>query len=340
MASNWEEFYSSHPQPANLNKDEDLLRDFCARHLNGDTRVVLVTSGGTTVPLEHNTVRFVDNFSAGTRGSSSTEYFLDRGYAVVFMHRHLFTKYVKSLFMPRDVKKMYRQILGFRVKSLQPFSRHFSGQKFLNMLELNETKDGTSITVTSKNVPRIADVLRKYKSALECGKLLELSFTTVYEYLWLLRSACQILAPLAERCILYLAAAVSDFYIPPNEMSVHKIASTKPQTISLQLVPKILAPLVSLWVPNAFVVSFKLETNKDLLIDKAREALNKYKHKLVIANMLQNYRKKVTMVTQQSSYVIELTTEQSNAGEEIEMYIVKNVVDKHEEFIADRSGKS
>ncbi|XP_046435391.1 phosphopantothenate--cysteine ligase-like isoform X2 [Neodiprion fabricii] len=313
MASNWEEFYSSHPQPANLNKDEDLLRDFCARHLNGDTRVVLVTSGGTTVPLEHNTVRFVDNFSAGTRGSSSTEYFLDRGYAVVFMHR---------------------------VKSLQPFSRHFSGQKFLNMLDLNETKDGTSITVTSENVSRIADVLRKYKSALECGKLLELSFTTVYEYLWLLRSACQILAPLAERCILYLAAAVSDFYIPPNEMSVHKIASTKPQTISLQLVPKILAPLVSLWVPNAFVVSFKLETNKDLLIDKAREALNKYKHKLVIANMLQNYRKKVTMVTQQSSYVIELTTEQSNAGEEIEMYIVKNVVDKHEEFIADRSGKS
>ncbi|XP_015515945.1 phosphopantothenate--cysteine ligase isoform X2 [Neodiprion lecontei] len=313
MASNWEEFYSSHPQPANLNKDEDLLRDFCARHLNGDTRVVLVTSGGTTVPLEHNTVRFVDNFSAGTRGSSSTEYFLDRGYAVVFMHR---------------------------VKSLQPFSRHFSGQKFLNMLDLNETKDGTSITVTSENVPRIADVLRKYKSALECGKLLELSFTTVYEYLWLLRSACQILAPLAERCILYLAAAVSDFYIPPNEMSVHKIASTKPQTISLQLVPKILAPLVSLWVPNAFVVSFKLETNKDLLIDKAREALNKYKHKLVIANMLQNYRKKVTMVTQQNSYVIELTTEQSNAGEEIEMYIVKNVVDKHEEFIADRSGKS
>ncbi|XP_046752298.1 phosphopantothenate--cysteine ligase [Diprion similis] len=313
MASNWEEFYSSHPQPVNLNKNEDLLRDFCARHVNGDTRVVLVTSGGTTVPLEHNTVRFVDNFSAGTRGSSSTEYFLDRGYAVVFMHR---------------------------VKSLQPFSRHFTGQKFLNMLELNETKDGTSIAVASENVPRIADVLRKYKSALENGKLLELSFTTVYEYLWLLRSACQILAPLKEKCILYLAAAVSDFYIPPNEMSVHKIASTKPQTISLQLVPKILAPLVSLWVPKAFVVSFKLETNKDLLIDKAREALNKYKHKLVIANMLQNYRQKVTLVTQQSSNVIELTTEQSNAGEEIEMYIVKNVVDKHEDFIADCSGKS
>lgn len=33
-------------------------------------------SGGTTVPIEMNTVRFVDNFSAGTRGSASTEYVL------------------------------------------------------------------------------------------------------------------------------------------------------------------------------------------------------------------------------------------------------------------------
>ena len=26
------------------------------------------------MPLEHNTVRFVDNFSAGTRGAASAEY--------------------------------------------------------------------------------------------------------------------------------------------------------------------------------------------------------------------------------------------------------------------------
>lgn len=41
-----------------------------------------------------------------------------------------------------------------------------------------------------------------------------------------------------------------------------------------------LAPLVSLWVPNAFVVSFKLETDENLLIVKSRDALNKYKHKV------------------------------------------------------------
>lgn len=31
-------------------------------------------SGGTTVPLETNTVRYLDNFSVGTRGAASAEY--------------------------------------------------------------------------------------------------------------------------------------------------------------------------------------------------------------------------------------------------------------------------
>ena len=35
---------------------------------------ILFKSGGTTVPLESRTVRFIDNFSVGTRGATSTEY--------------------------------------------------------------------------------------------------------------------------------------------------------------------------------------------------------------------------------------------------------------------------
>lgn len=38
--------------------------------------IVVVTSGGTTVPLERNCVRFIDNFSKGTRGALSAEQFL------------------------------------------------------------------------------------------------------------------------------------------------------------------------------------------------------------------------------------------------------------------------
>jgi phosphopantothenoylcysteine synthetase/decarboxylase len=49
--------------------------------------ILYLQSGGTAIPLEHNTVRFVDNFSAGTRGSASAEYFLEMSYAVVFIYR-------------------------------------------------------------------------------------------------------------------------------------------------------------------------------------------------------------------------------------------------------------
>lgn len=42
---------------------------------NGEARrIVCVTSGGTTAPLEQRCVRYVDNFSSGHRGATSTEY--------------------------------------------------------------------------------------------------------------------------------------------------------------------------------------------------------------------------------------------------------------------------
>lgn len=71
--------------------------------------------------MEHNTVRFVDNFSGGNRGSASAEYFLDHGYAVIFMHR---------------------------LKSMEPFIRHCNGQKFMDMLELNDK--GPNITINGE----------------------------------------------------------------------------------------------------------------------------------------------------------------------------------------------
>lgn len=65
---------------------------------------------------------------------------------------------------------------------------------------------------------KLATILHKYKEAQNQDKLLQLTFTTVSEYLWLLRSACQTLTCLKNKAILYLAAAVSDFYIPSNEL--------------------------------------------------------------------------------------------------------------------------
>lgn len=62
---------------------------------------------------------------------------------------------------------------------------------------------------------------------------------------------------------------------------VHKMQSGDgAPTIHLELVPKVLEPLVNSWVPKAYVVSFKLETDENLLIKKSRAALNRYNHKV------------------------------------------------------------
>jgi len=63
------------------------LRDFVVRHASHNAPVALVTSGGTTAPLEVETVRFLDNFSTGTRGAVAVEEFARRGYAVVHLRR-------------------------------------------------------------------------------------------------------------------------------------------------------------------------------------------------------------------------------------------------------------
>jgi len=57
-------------------------------------------------------------------------------------------------------------------------------------------------------------------------------------------------------------------------------SSEAPPVISLQLVPKILRPLVKDWIPEGFVVSFKLETDISLLVPKSEDALKNYGHKV------------------------------------------------------------
>ncbi|XP_013192871.1 phosphopantothenate--cysteine ligase [Amyelois transitella] len=309
MASgSWEEFFAIHLPPTDFEDNRSLLKEFCERHDQYGNKIVLVTSGGTTVPLEHNTVRFVDNFSAGTRGSASAEYFLEQGYAVIFMHRQ---------------------------KSLEPFTRHFSGQKLMDMLDIQERGPNTTITVKPDSVDVLAPILLRYKAAHAAGAILYVAFTTVSDYLWLLRAACECLAHCGSRAMLYLAAAVSDFYIPKDKVPTHKMQSDSgAPVIQLHLVPKMLAPLVNLWVPAAYVISFKLETDENLLIPKARAALEKYKHKMVVANMLQSRHHRVILVTPEASHEILLTREEVHAGVDIESAIVCEIGRLHAEHMS------
>ncbi|KZT71917.1 phosphopantothenate-cysteine ligase [Daedalea quercina L-15889] len=315
-----ESYYATQPPPTHLDHEVRNVREFVQKHANAGRNVVLVTSGGTTVPLELNVVRFLDNFSAGTRGATSAEYFLKEGYAVIFMHRQF---------------------------SLQPFSRHYSHSThpFLDFLEIEQ--DGSQadsparISVTEKERAPLLEVLTAYKAVHTSDLLHTLTFVTVNDYLWLLRAVSQELAVLGRRALYYLAAAVSDFFLPRQKMSEHKIQSGKGSLhIEMDQVPKILKPLVSEWTQGqAFIVSFKLETDPSLLVPKARQALARYGHQVVIGNDLHTRKHQVVFVSpsagRDNEYVetwIRIEPSQ-DAVKEIEEDIVAELARRHHLWI-------
>lgn len=128
--------------------------------------------------------------------------------------------------------------------------------------------------------------------------LLEISFITLFDYFSVLDYSCKAISRLDSKCMVYLAAAVSDFYLPKSCMSVHKIQSNAHQSLKLDLqqVPKLLGVLRSEWCPQAFVVSFKLETDPSILMSKIEQALSKYKHNCVVGNLLEDRKNNVVVV--------------------------------------------
>ncbi|KAJ7306565.1 hypothetical protein JRQ81_009929 [Phrynocephalus forsythii] len=269
-------------------------------------RVALVTSGGTQVPLEARPVRFLENFSSGRRGAASAERLVGAGYAVCFLHR---------------------------ARSAFPWARALPppGPALLDLLEVH---GGGGVRVRPGALPGLAPALEAYRRARQEEALLALEFTGLTEYLALLRAAARALHPLGSSAMFYLAAAVSDFYIPPSEMPEHKIQSTDgPLQITMKMVPKMLSPLVKEWAPEAFVISFKLETNPAILIEKSRQALEKYRHQVVIANLLETRRTSVIVVTRDSETQLSLSEDEIARGLEIEEKIVSYLESQHGDFM-------
>ena len=75
--------------------------------------------------------------------------------------------------------------------------------------------------------------------------------------------------------------------------------------LDLKRVPKCLGLLTQHWAPNAYVVSFKLETDEALVIGKAQKAIREYHVHLVVANQLQTRRNLVQLVDKSSVTKIE-----------------------------------
>lgn len=117
-----------------------------------------------------------------------------------------------------------------RQHSLRPFSRHYSHSlnPFLDLLTVEDGK------IVVKDPAELLPVLEAYHKA-QAGMLLSVDFQTVNDYLWLLRSVAQVMSPLGRRGMYYLAAAVSDFFLPEERLvscCVRTVLTMRPSTRS------------------------------------------------------------------------------------------------------------
>jgi hypothetical protein len=129
-------------------------------------------------------------------------------------------------------------------------------------------------------------------------------------------SSCPLPMSVQRHRMLVLAAAVSDYYIPPAQMAVHKLESRAgPLQLTMEQTPKALVALrhagpmtpssaaapaaaaAAAWFPHGFAVSFKLETDLAVLERKARAALLGYGVNAVVANELHSRYKLVQLIT-------------------------------------------
>ncbi|KAG0494717.1 hypothetical protein HPP92_005711 [Vanilla planifolia] len=180
----------------------------------------------------------------------------------------------------------------------------------------------------------VKTAITEYHSAVDNGLLLKLPFTTIFEYLQILQLVATSMSSLGPRGMFYLAAAVSDFYVPWENMATHKIQSTGPLNMRLSQVPKMLLVLRKEWAPLAFGISFKLETDPKILIEKANASLRKYQMHVVVANELATYKTEVVLLAFDGRVLtIRKQDEDENANADIEKKIIKILVDMHSEYM-------
>jgi phosphopantothenate-cysteine ligase len=114
-------------------------------------KIILITSGGTSIKLEKNTVRSIENFSSGKRGSLCCENFLKQDYFCVFLHRE---------------------------GSLMPFFNNVEVQDFFDNTSIMNGEPVFNVTFLDKFI--------KHKNDYDCYKnrIHYISFNDVEDYLY------------------------------------------------------------------------------------------------------------------------------------------------------------
>ena len=333
--------------------------------------VALVSSGGTAVDLEQNTVRTLENFSTGWRGAVAVEGLLRQGYAVIHLQRTGSTSPFGRILMEECGSSAAHQGLSLEtmdrlvgraghddddmdqgkdefgpvddmVAATDPFltDTHSAQQQSSSSMYGNIGGYGTAelhLRRTLVHSSRLQKAVReRYASK---GRLLTIPFRTVQEYLALVElSTTAVQSTAGAQALLLLAAAVSDFYVP--KPTQHKIQSGSLAddglVLELQAVPKTLGILRTTWAPDAFMVSFKLETDESILQHKAQQAMKKYGVHLVVGNLLQTRYDQVHLLLSDDEWVT--LDKPPGAGsdnkEALEELILQAVVEAHFAYMA------
>eukprot|EP01126_Amoeba_proteus_P038920 TRINITY_DN407_c0_g2_i1.p1 TRINITY_DN407_c0_g2~~TRINITY_DN407_c0_g2_i1.p1 ORF type:complete len:346 (+),score=52.37 TRINITY_DN407_c0_g2_i1:123-1160(+) len=268
-------------------------------------KLVWITSGGTTVPLEKNTVRYIDNFSSGNRGAASAEYFLQHDYSVIFLYRK---------------------------RSSQPFHRRFTSTTdttaVLDFFSLDHA--GNIVVLPDKN-KLVQDALEKYVTANSSQQIVLIPFVTISDYFYWMKEISDQLREYGESDVLfYSAAAVSDFYI--KNPAEHKLQSHDgPIIVTLDLVPKLIPLMKWKWLPKAMIVTFKLETDEEVLDKKVNVHLRGYGVDMVIANILGQYNDRVWFCKPNGEkFLLQRGDQEKTAKVDLEIRIVNELVKIHE----------
>ena len=238
------------------------------------------------------------------------------------------------------------------------------------------TGHGHHLSRALQHSARLQKAMREFSTVQQERRLLTISFRTVEEYLTKLQMCATALQPCHSLALTYLAAAVSDFYIPRAERAEHKIQSSSSSsetihnnnknqnqnessnagglTLHLKPVPKTIGRLRSEWAPSAFCVSFKLETDAAILREKAERAVQAYGVHLVVGNILETrydtvwilgpdtQREAVPTSAQQwtmqkLSRPPQSSSSSSQHQDSLEEMILDKVVESHFEYISWRS---
>uniref|UniRef100_A0A3Q7J7L9 DNA/pantothenate metabolism flavoprotein C-terminal domain-containing protein n=1 Tax=Solanum lycopersicum TaxID=4081 RepID=A0A3Q7J7L9_SOLLC len=290
-------------------------------------RVVCITSGGTTVPLEKQCVRYIDNFSYGHRGAASTEYFLTADYSVVFLYRR---------------------------GSCQPFCSTLPDDP---PLECFSVADDSSIEVDALHAEIVKRAITESRTAVAEGILLKLPFTTIFEYLQILHLIFVSLRDFGLSAIFFWQLQFLIFmfrgkvwlYIKSSRHLVLWIYDSPkyqrcfsclgmngrqwPSTYRLRLVnhPALFSKATKLILCLREKSSLLLETDTYILLAKATMALKKYKMHMVIANELSTRKEKVIVVTEQEKVTVRRDSTRARA--EVESLLVELIVDRHSTYI-------